>query len=232
METQNHLSPFDQLKADITLYVAPAKQITVSDKETQSKALASTKEVVSWKKRVEEKRKELVAPLLERQREINDYAKALTDPLVEAESHLKKQLITWDQKLEAERQAELKRIQEEARKREEEARKEALKAKEEAEALAMFGDGNEATRQSLVADAEAERKQTQIAKEAKKEEKAALDNKVSGIRTIWKFEVTDASKVPAQFMIVDESAIGKAVRGGTREIPGVRIFEEKTLGVR
>lgn len=57
----NQLAQFDQLKADITIYVAPAKEIVVSDKDTQSKAMASAKEVVSWKKKVEEKRKELIA---------------------------------------------------------------------------------------------------------------------------------------------------------------------------
>ena len=229
---ENQLAQFDQLKADITMYVAPAKSIVVSDKETQVLAMTSAKDVVSWKKKVEEKRKELIAPLLERQREINDYAKQLTEPLLGAETHLKRQLIEWDKKLEAERQAELKRIQIEREQKEREAREAAAKAKEEAEAMALFGPTSESTRAGLVAEAEAERVTTHIAKEARKEEKAVMENKVSGIRVVWKFEVTDPSKVPTEFLIVDESAIGKAVRGGVREIAGVRIFEEKTMGVR
>lgn len=229
---ENQLAQFDQLKADITIYVAPAKSIVVSDKETQSLAMTSAKDVISWKKKVEEKRKELIAPLLERQREINEYAKQLTEPLLGAETHLKRQLIEWDKKLEAERQAELKRIQIEREQKEREAREAAAKAKEEAEAMALFGPTSEATRASLVAEAEAERINTHIAKEARKEEKAVMDNKVSGIRSVWKFEITDESLIPDDFWIVDEAAIGRAVRSGIREIKGVRIFEEKTMGVR
>lgn len=229
---ENQLAQFDQLKADITMYVAPAKSIVVSDKETQVLAMTSAKDVVSWKKKVEEKRKELIAPLLERQREINEYAKKLTEPLADAESHLKKQLIDWDRKLEAVRQAELVKIQQEAKRREEEAKKAAALAKEEAEAAALFSAPEESTRATLVADAVAERATEQIAKEAKKEEKAVMENKVSGIRTIWKFEVIEIDSVPKDYLVVDESAIGRAVRGGVRSIPGVRIYEEKTMGVR
>lgn len=104
------------------------------------------------------------SPLLERQREINDYAKQLTDPLVSAETHLKKQLIAWDQKLESERQAELKRIALEAEKKRKEADEQAKKDKEEAEALAMFGQSNDAVRSSLVAEAEAERREVKSQK--------------------------------------------------------------------
>ncbi len=229
---ENQLAQFDQLKADITIYVAPAKSVVVSDKETQMMAMASAKEVVSWKKKVEEKRKELVAPLLERQREINEYAKQLTDPLVGAETHLKRQLIEWDKKLEAERQAELKRIQVEREQKEKEAREAAAKQREEAEAMELFGPTQDSTRAKLVAEAETERQFTHIDKEARKEEKAVMENKVSGIRSIWKFEITDDLAVPREFLAIDESAIGRAVRSGVREIKGIRIFEEKTMGVR
>lgn len=229
---ENQLSLFDQLAADIAIYVAPAKSIVVSDKETQMKAMTSTKEVVSWKKKVEETRKQLIAPLREREREINDYAKKLTEPLVGAEAHLKRELIQWDKKLESERQAELKRIQIEREQKEKEAREAAAKQREEAEAMALFGSTADSKRASLVADAEAERVTTHIAKEARKEEKAVMENKVSGIRSIWKFEVTEIDDVPKKYWIIDESAIGRDVRSGIRDIKGIRIFEEKTMGVR
>jgi hypothetical protein len=120
MQQNNQLAQFDKLKADITMLVAPAKEIVVSSKETQTSAMTSVKEVVSWKKKVEEKRQELVAPLLEMQRDINAYAKKITEPLIAVESHLKTELIVWDKKLEAERQVELKRIEEYRKKKENE----------------------------------------------------------------------------------------------------------------
>ncbi len=220
----------------------------------------------------------MIAPLLEQQRQINEYAKALTEPLVGAETHVKKQLIAWDQKLEAERQAELKRIQEEARKKEEAARKAAAEAqekirlenvrlkeiadkeaeqksleqKEAEEAAAMFGEtsvkvdaissqeqsiavfeaDSKMNRDSLVAEAEADRTLNEISVEAKKEEKAAMANKVSGIKEVWKYEIIAEDSIPDDFWIVDESAIGRAVRDGARSIAGVRIYSEQTMAVR
>lgn len=46
---------------------------------------------------------------------------------------------------------------------------------------------------------------------------------------IWKFEVVDETKVPREFLRVDESAIRRAVAGGAREIEGVRIYEDVSV---
>jgi len=49
-------------------------------------------------------------------------------------------------------------------------------------------------------------------------------------RKVWSFEVTDAAQVPNEYKLVDEALIRDAIKGGTRVIPGVRIFEEtKTI---
>lgn len=47
---------------------------------------------------------------------------------------------------------------------------------------------------------------------------------VSENRT-WTWEVEDFSKVPLQYLTVDRGMVTKAVKGGAREIPGIRIFE-------
>ena len=47
---------------------------------------------------------------------------------------------------------------------------------------------------------------------------------------LWAFEVVDADAVPREWMIVNEQAIGAAVRAGLRTIPGVRIFERPRVG--
>lgn len=51
-------------------------------------------------------------------------------------------------------------------------------------------------------------------------------------RIEWKFEVFDPALVPAQFKVIDESAIRKAVKEGTREIPGVRIYPDENIQIR
>ncbi len=52
-----------------------------------------------------------------------------------------------------------------------------------------------------------------------------------GTMKIWKFEVTDITKVPAKYLLVNEALVGKLVRAGERDIPGVRIYSEETLKV-
>ena len=49
---------------------------------------------------------------------------------------------------------------------------------------------------------------------------------------VWSFEVVDPKAVPRQYLTVDEAAIRAAVRGGIREIAGVRIFEEMQTRIR
>jgi len=52
------------------------------------------------------------------------------------------------------------------------------------------------------------------------------------MRTVVKFEVVDPKQVPAEFWIIDEGAIGKQVRAGRRDIPGVRIWEDRVPATR
>lgn len=48
----------------------------------------------------------------------------------------------------------------------------------------------------------------------------------------WKGEVTDPNAVPRQYLMVNQSAIDAAIKGGMREIPGVRIFEDVRTAIR
>ena len=57
--------------------------------------------------------------------------------------------------------------------------------------------------------------------------------KVAGIATreVWRFEVTDPALVPREYLVVDESKIGKVVRAlkGDAVIAGVRVYSERQL---
>lgn len=54
---------------------------------------------------------------------------------------------------------------------------------------------------------------------------------VSGaqFREVWTFEITDPALVPNEYRIISPPEIGKAVKRGVREIPGVRIFQEHVV---
>lgn len=56
-------------------------------------------------------------------------------------------------------------------------------------------------------------------------------NKASASVT-WTHRVVDADKVPRQFLMVNEAAIKAAIKGGTRKIEGVEIFEAAKTAIR
>lgn len=51
-------------------------------------------------------------------------------------------------------------------------------------------------------------------------------------KTIMKFEILDISKVPAEYMILDNVKVNSAIKDGVTQIPGLRIFEKKITALR
>jgi chemotaxis protein histidine kinase CheA len=51
-------------------------------------------------------------------------------------------------------------------------------------------------------------------------------------RIEWKFEVVDRAMVPKKYHLLDEVQIGKDVRAGEREIPGLRIYSVENTQAR
>lgn len=47
----------------------------------------------------------------------------------------------------------------------------------------------------------------------------------------WVFEVKDTAQVPREYLIVNETAIRKAIANGVREIPGVEIKQEESISL-
>lgn len=68
----------------------------------------------------------------------------------------------------------------------------------------------------------------------KADEKRLAAQKPANTRTVWHFEVIEADRleVPMDYWKIDESAIGAAVRGGLREIPGVKIWSTQEVVAR
>jgi hypothetical protein len=127
-------------------------------------------------------------------------------------------------------------------------------------AIAIYVDGQERERRRLQAEAEEkarkerERLEAQAARaeaagKAEKAEQlveraatvtapvvAAEVAKVSGVATrkVWKFQITDPAAIPREYLIVDETRIGKIVRAmqGDTNIPGVKVYAETDVASR
>lgn len=228
---EQSLVVFDKLKADISVFVEPCTQMAVADKPSCDSALEAAKQVKSFIKKVEETRVAMVSPYNERVKQINAYAKQITEPLMSAEKHLKTQLVAYERLLEQERERARKAAEELRKKAEQEAREKLIKDQEEAETLAMFSDSKEAKKAEIVATATAERAMVDIDKQHRDQEKAIAQTKVTGTRRRWVFEIENADSVPRGFLMVDEKKIRAAIADGVREIPGVRIFEETSVAI-
>jgi uncharacterized membrane protein YqiK len=176
-------------------------------------------------------------------------AKYLT-PLADAQRAVKSRMSAYDAEQERLRRIEQARLAEIARKEEEARRKAELerleaerKAEEErilSEAIAAEESGDSTTAEALTNQAE------QIS-ESIQQEKAAIASepvyvppvvlpkatpKMQGgpvYRTVWKFEVINATLIPREYLIPDTGKIGGICRAlkGAAQIPGVRFYEER-----
>jgi hypothetical protein len=152
-------------------------------------------------------RKDSVGPLNDVVKKINGLCKDFTDRL----GMIEKALIGKARQYQASQELE-------RRKREEEARKILLEAQAKLDAEAKK------------AGVEPIKIETAPVVEAPKNvrtEEGTLFN-----REVWKFEVVRSEDVPREYLIIDEKAISQAVKNGIREIPGVRIYPETTVGLR
>lgn len=52
------------------------------------------------------------------------------------------------------------------------------------------------------------------------------------VKKTWKAEVVNEAEVPREYLVVDQVKINAAVRAGTREIPGVKIYQAESLATR
>jgi hypothetical protein len=155
------------------------------------------------KKSIEEKRKEYTGPINEHLKAVNDAFKTITIPLENADVVTRTKILDYRhiQERRAKEAEEINRLRLEA------ARKE----------MELKG---ELTESVVVIEVPQVQPKT-----------VQADNSFSSTVKIPKFEVEDIKLVPVEFLIVDMAALGKQVRAGRRNIPGVRIWMIDSLRV-
>jgi hypothetical protein len=197
--------------------LALAESFSVANAEDYQAAADELMAIKSRWREIEDMRKSLKAPVDEAARRIQSFFRSPLDFLAQAELVIKRKMVTW--KTEQDRIA-----REEARRAEEKARKE----RERLEAQARKAEEEGRTERAEILRDRAEVVVPQAP--------PPTAPKVSGIseRTVWKFEIVDASKVPDKYKVVDEKKVRQVVNAlkGDAEIPGVRVWEENVLGAR
>jgi len=207
-------SPVDLAVAQIARYEAEVKAVVekfdsmvVTDEDTAKDMTELIARAKKFKKAIEELRVEAVKPLNEEVKRVNTRAKLFTDPLEKAWKRGEGKLGQFYHNLELERRKAEKKAQEERDRLQKQLDKDAKKAKVE----------------PVVLD------------DPVVPEKKTTTRTTEGtgyLKMDWEFEIVDEAQVPREYLMVDEKKIRAAVKAGTREISGVRIFEKPSAVVR
>ena len=187
--------------------------VAVESQQDYTMAEIALKQLTSTSNSMESFRKKFGAPFLAATKKIKAIADASRDPLEEEKTRIK--LIMKAYLVEQER---LRRIEEARVAKIESDRLEAerVKLEEAAKSDDPFAE--------MVAEEEAE--------DAKRAapivvEKPLVHKTMSAVKHDWDFEIMNPNNVPREYCVPSEALIRSAVKkGGARDIPGVRIFED------
>lgn len=123
------------------------------------------------------------------------------------------------------------RIEAEALAIKQKAEDEALKQAEELEALKSgAGEYDAVTRKAMIEAIEA--KQNKIIDATAKQPEINQSSANSVVRKVWAFRLTDLSKVPLQYLQLNETAVRNAIKSGERNIAGLEIFQECQVAIK
>ncbi len=194
-------------EARIVKMLEEARVWEITDDLSLGHAVEMAAEAKKLNKEIEVARTGFIQPALEYQRGVTNLSKGYQDRLATIEIDLKRKITGYQTRVELER---LKQ-QEAARKATEELQKKIDKEAKKA--------GVEAPQVMAPVIAPAPT--------TTRTEKGSLS-----FREVWKFEVTDAKKVPRDYLEISDTLIRNAVKAGIREIPGIKIYSEKVAALR
>ncbi len=258
--TDSESTKIEQARGSAAAVVAAAHDLTVENAEQAERAGGILRDLATVRKRAETDRKALTEPYRAHTQAVNDQYREPSRMLDEADKVIRAKMLTYQgtqERIRAERQAELDRIAAEQRARDEAERTRlAAEAREqreawEAEAAARNAHAaGHATDETLASAAAAEAAASAMAELERAREIAPLP--VRPVETVaapkpsagiavqrpWTFEVTDPSEVPREHLTVSEQSIRQAMREDVRAgrepspIPGVRFYRDERLAVR
>jgi len=198
--------------------------LTITDNQQYQTAGDFLKKVKSRYKDIEDDRKTITAPMNAALKAINNYFKTPQTVLLQAESFLKKALVSYHTEQERKAQQEQARLNELARR---DAEKKAIQLEAQAQKALKKGQTEKAEDLMTVKDT--------IVPVAVVAPSAPPKTSGQSFKTVWKWVVTDAALIPRSYMVLDEkqlNAIAKAGIKGAMAIPGVEFKEDTVMSVR
>jgi hypothetical protein len=200
-------------KHECDLVVSRAKTITViRDDETNTRAADWAVQTKRKVKDLEELRKRIVTPYNNYLTQVNRFFKLYTDPLGQAEAYLARLLGGYRQ------------FQENEAKR--------IKAEQDAEARKIQKQLEDEAREAAKKDVHYEPAPVVVPVAPEVQRVTRVSGGSTSQRKDWTFEVEDESKVDREFLMLNEKKLREHIKGGLRNTPGVRIYEEFTTRIR
>lgn len=215
MQSQPELKPeAKQLIAQTDVILAEAETYTVSTAQQFTDAGEVLKRIKGHLKKLEETEMGITRPINDGLKLVRDLFRSPKERATRAEGLIKRAMIGYQSEQDRLRREEQQRADENARKERE---------KLDAQAAKALASGKVEKAEALQ-----DRAATVVAPIIHREAP-----KVAGVsmREVWKFEVTDESLVPREYLSVDEKkirAVVNALKGGTK-IAGVRVYPEQSL---
>lgn len=221
--------------------IESCRLITAVNDEFDAEVAGTTLvEVAGLLKECEKARKQIKQPVLDLGRDIDSKADAFSSDLQKHSDRIRGLIGSYNARVEeAQRIAERKRQEELARIERERIAAEAEAKRKADEALKAAASPEQAETAVAAAEAEVKRVETHAAQQAALAPVVPRVATISGVSVapVWKFEVVDVNelhKANPQFVTLTHKAreINAAISAGARNIPGLRIWEEKGVKVR
>lgn len=211
-----------EIKARV--YLNQMNDAQIENEADKENAVLMLKEISDYKKAIKKQEDELSADAKKELAEIKAMFNEPKSFLNDAEEIVRGKINHFLNEQKARMEAEALAIKQKAE-------DEALKHAEELEALKSgAGEYDAVTRKAMIEAIEA--KQNKLIDATAKQAEINQSSANSVVRKVWAFRLTDLSKVPLQYIQLNETAVRNAIKAGERNIAGLEIFQECQVAIK
>lgn len=220
-EFQQHQTRVAELAAAFARFlVATAGGIT--SEEVTGKATDFAKQHKAEIAAIDDTRTRIKAPVLHAQRLIDSSGKQLADPLKASVTVIEQRIAVF---LTAKATAARQAAEQEAQR---------LAAQAHTAMMATQDDHSPEARETAIEQFDAARQAETLATAPVQElsRTRSLNGAMAGLKQTWTYEIIDLSLVPPHLLQINDAAVKAAIKGGSRAVPGLRIYAEHKAFVR
>lgn len=211
-----------EIKARV--YLNQMNDARIENEADKENAVLMLKEISDYKKAIKKQEDELSSDAKKELAEIKAMFNEPKSFLNDAEEIVRGKINHFLNEQKARMEAEALAIKQKAE-------DEALKQAEELEALKSgAGEYDAVTRKAMIEAIEA--KQNKLIDATAKQAEINQSSANSVVRKVWAFRLTDLSKVPLQYIQLNETAVRNAIKSGERNIAGLEIFQECQVAIK